>query len=114
MSVRQGTAGEDQALAYLEKQGLVLSVRNYRTRSGELDLVMREGETFVCIEVKCRADTRFGRAVEYVTPAKQRRIRTAFNHYLMAQGLNPASVSVRFDVISIESGILNWLKNVII
>ena len=114
MSVRQGTAGEDQALNYLKGQGLKLLARNYRTRSGELDLVMRESETFVCIEVKCRGDTRFGKAVEYVTPAKQRRMQMAFNHYLMAQGLNPASVNARFDVISIESGILNWLKNVMI
>lgn len=114
MSVRQGNAGEDQALNYLIEQGLALEVRNYRTRSAELDLVMRDGETFVCVEVKCRAGTRFGKAVDYVTPAKQRRLRTAFNHYLVVQGLNPASVSARFDVISIESGILNWLKNVMI
>lgn len=114
MSVRQGNAGEDQALKYLEAQGLQLLARNYRTRSGELDLIMQDGDTWVCVEVKCRADSRFGHAAEYVTATKQRRLRNAFSQYLLTQQLNPATVSARFDVISIECGILNWLKNVMI
>ncbi|GGW96928.1 YraN family protein [Alteromonas halophila] len=114
MSVRQGNAGEDEALRYLEGQGLKLITRNYRTRSGELDLVMQDGDTLVCIEVKCRANADYGNALDYVTAAKQRRLRSAFTHYLVTQGHNPSAVSSRFDVISIQSGILNWLKNVMI
>ncbi len=114
MSVRHGANAENDALRYLQAQGLTLKARNYRARHGELDLVMQDGDTLVCVEVKSRAHCRFGNAADYVTATKQRRLRSAFTQYLMTQGLNPASANVRFDVISIDSGILNWLKNVMI
>ncbi len=114
MSVRQGSAAEDKAQAYLEAQGLVLKARNYRTRRGELDLVMLDGATLVCVEVKYRASARHGQPFETVNYAKQQRLRAAFMVYLVNQRLNPAHISLRFDVVSITRNDLIWLKNVII
>jgi len=52
MSLLQGNAAEDKACSFLIEQGLTLRSRNYRTRRGELDIVMQDGNTIVCIEVK--------------------------------------------------------------
>jgi len=112
MSVLQGNAAENKAVAYLEEQGLTLRCRNYRTRRGELDIVMQQGDTIVCIEVKYRKKNHFGQAIEFVTTKKLQRIHAAFAFYLLDNGLNPASTSLRLDVIAIDGDNLQWLKNI--
>ena len=111
-TVRQvtGLAGEEQALAYLHRQGLVLVERNFLCKVGEIDLIMREHETLVFIEVRARADARHGSAADSVTPAKQRRLLCTAQRYLQRFQSPPAC---RFDVIAIDSGQLTWLKNAI-
>ncbi|GFD79899.1 UPF0102 protein [Tenacibaculum sp. KUL118] len=112
MSKLQGNAAEDRACRYLEEQGLRLLCRNYHSQRGELDIVMQDGNTVVCIEVKYRKQTRFGRAVEFVTAKKLQRIKAAFEFYLLDNGLNSASTPLRIDVIAIDGQSLEWLKNV--
>lgn len=91
-----GNAGEDAALKYLKKRGYALLARNYRAVRCELDLVMREGETVVFVEVKARASARYGLGREAVTAAKRENILRAAKHYLMEHKLFEAPV--RFDV----------------
>jgi putative endonuclease len=106
----QGNAGEDEALAHLQRQGLVLVERNFRCKGGEIDLIMRDGAGLVFVEVRQRAGASFGGAVASVTPAKQRRLIHAAQFYLLhVKPLPPC----RFDLVAIDGGKLSWLKNVL-
>ena len=105
-----GQAGEDDALAYLLAQGLVLLERNFRCKGGEIDLVMRDHDTLAFVEVRKRADARHGGAAASVTSHKQRRLIIAAQFFLLRYKMPPAC---RFDVVAIDGGRLSWLKNVI-
>ena len=76
--------------------------RNYRTRHGELDLIMRQNNTLVFVEVKLRRTTGFGDPLEAVTPHKQAKIRSLAEYYLLVR--KPAFDTVRFDVVGILLG----------
>lgn len=93
-----GNAAESQALAYLQAQGLLLVQRNFRCRSGELDLIMRDAETLVFVEVRSRRSVQYGSPAESVTPAKQRKLLSAAAAYLQRQALD---LPCRFDVVAI-------------
>ncbi len=106
----EGQAGEDEALAYLQERGLALVERNFLCKSGEIDLIMREGACLVFVEVRKRADARHGGAAASVTAAKQARLTLAAQRYLQRY---PAPPACRFDVIAIEGKDIHWLKNAI-
>lgn len=105
-----GDAAEDQALHYLQGQGLRLLTRNYRTPGrggGEIDLVMRAPDgTTVFVEVRKRASLTHGGAAASVGALKQRRIVFAARHYLMRLREPPPC---RFDVVVIEPDGVQWL-----
>ncbi|MDP1687164.1 YraN family protein [Hydrogenophaga sp.] len=109
----RGDAAEDAALAHLQRQGLKLVQRNFKTPGrggGEIDLIMREPDgTLVFIEVRQRASQRQGGAGASVTPLKQRRIVFAARHFLLRLRSEPPC---RFDVVLIDgtSGQLDWLR----
>ena len=105
-----GDAAEDAALAHLLGQGLQLVQRNFRCRGGEIDLIMREGATVVFIEVRARASGSHGGAAASITPAKQRRLILAAQTWLQAQ---PGTPPCRFDVVALEGGRMQWLRNAI-
>jgi putative endonuclease len=107
---RIGQAGEDEALAYLQRSGLRLLERNYRCKGGEIDLVMQERDAVVFVEVRKRAGKTFGGAAASVTPAKQQRLIIAAQHYLQRYRMPPAC---RFDVIAVDGTEMVWLKNAI-
>ena len=94
-----GAWGEKLALRYLERRGYRLVERNYRTRYGELDLILREGDTLVFVEVKLRRGLGFGDPIEAVTPRKQTTIRALAEQYLSDR--DPAFDAIRFDVVAI-------------
>ena len=93
-----GKAGEEIACKYLEENGFIIQGRNWRTRSGELDIIARQGKVTVFVEVKARRGKSFGRPEESVTPDKARRIRRLATEYLASAAYTP---EVRFDVISL-------------
>ena len=99
-----GNAGEDLACAELERRGYAIIARRYRRRGGELDIIARDGQTMVFVEVKARAGRAFGEACEAVTPNKGRTITRLALDYLMRHRVDECSC--RFDVVSIhfESG----------
>ena len=66
---RAGQLGEDQALIYLQQQGLHLLERNFRCKAGEIDLVMQDGKVLVFVEVRLRSDSKFGGAAASVGSA---------------------------------------------
>jgi putative endonuclease len=94
-----GAWGEDLALRYLTRRGYTLVERNYRTRHGEIDLIVRKDDTLVFVEVKLRRGTGFGDPLEAVTTRKQSTIRSLATHYLSDR--DPDFDTLRFDVIGI-------------
>jgi len=94
-----GARGEDLALRYLIGRGYEVVERNYRTRRGEIDLIVRKRDTIVFVEVKLRHSTEFGDPLEAVTPRKQATIRSLAEQYLADH--QPDYDTVRFDVIGI-------------
>lgn len=106
-----GDAAEDEALHYLQRQGLRLVTRNYRTPGrggGEIDLIMRASDgTTVFVEVRKRASSSHGGAAASVGSIKQRRIVFAAHHYLMRLRELPPC---RFDVVVLESDGVQWLQ----
>lgn len=112
LSVQQvhGQKGEDDALAHLLIHGLRLLERNFRCKSGEIDLIMQDGAGLVFVEVHQRASRSHGGAAASVTPAKQRRLVRAAEIYLMRYRQLPPC---RFDVVAIDGGQLSWLRNVL-
>ncbi|NTU52039.1 MAG: YraN family protein [Candidatus Aminicenantes bacterium] len=94
-----GRAGEDIACEYLERKKYTIVARGFRLFRGEIDIIARDGETLVFVEVKARADESHGRPEESVTPGKQRQIRRIALGYLQAHPC--PGVDCRFDVIAI-------------
>ena len=86
------------AADYLRKHHYRLVAMNYRSRFGEIDLIVSNREYLVFVEVKLRKSARFARALEHVDPNKQNRLRTTAEIYLSQ---NPTNLQPRFDVIEI-------------
>ena len=107
----RGAGAEDAALAHLQRAGLRLVERNYRTPGrggGEIDLILREpGGTLVFVEVRARAGATHGGAAASVGAVKQRRIVLAARHYLLRHRSPPPC---RFDVVAIEGDRIEWLQ----
>ena len=91
---------EDLALEYLASRGLRLVCRNYRTRRGEIDLVMRDMGSLIFVEVRYRSSTAYGRPEETVGLKKQGRLRLAARHFL-AHHPECALDPCRFDILAI-------------
>ena len=97
--MKRGTYYEERACQYLTERGLTLVTKNFRSRYGEVDLVMRDGQTLVFVEVKFRASSAHGSPLEAVTFSKQRRIKRSALFYLTQT--NSYYDAVRFDVLGI-------------
>lgn len=110
MSRQKGNAYELKAKSYLESQGLIFLSQSYNACGGEVDLVMKEKQTFVFVEVKARSRICYGFGYEFVNVKKRQRIIRAAKHYLNQQR-KPHLLNARFDVISIDNGVISWLKN---
>jgi putative endonuclease len=105
----RGEQAEQQACDFLITQGLTLIERNFRSPYGELDLIMKEGETLVIVEVRFRKNAIFGSALESVTHSKQVKISATTEVYLNSLDEMPR---MRFDVVGIlGNGELQWVKN---
>lgn len=95
-----GKAGEDLAASYLAANGYNILVRNWRCSQGELDIVARQGETLVFIEVKARRSARCGTPAEAVNYYKQQRLRTLALSFINATG--HSATAYRFDVVALD------------
>ena len=95
---RLGELGERLAAEYVQKKGMRILEHNYRIRGGEIDLIARKGGVLCFVEVKTRSNLACGLPREYVTAAKQERIRKTAAFYLMEKGLD---CPVRFDVAEV-------------
>lgn len=110
--LQSGKRAEDAALAYLMRQGLALIARNHRCRRGEIDLIMRDKDVTVFVEVRFRQSQRYGGALESVNWVKQNRIVAAASHYLASAAPHGP---VRFDVVAMAPHAgefaVNWVQD---
>lgn len=104
-----GVQYEVLAARYLIEQGLEVLEQNYRSRQGEIDLIARDGEYLVFIEVKYRKNDSLGFPEEAVDLRKQQRIVQTAGYYLYQQGYG--EIPCRFDVIAILGSRIRWLKH---
>lgn len=95
-----GRAGEDLACLHLKRKGLEIVGRNFRCRSGEVDIIARDGDVTVFVEVKERHGRSHGEGFEAVTFGKRRRLIRAARIYAASRGISERPI--RFDVVSIE------------
>jgi len=93
-----GAWGEALAAEYLRKKRYKIVAAGFRSRFGEIDLIVRDKKYLVFVEVKLRKSADFAKAMEYVDRRKQDRIRTTASIYLSE---NPTNLQPRFDVIEI-------------
>lgn len=105
-----GTKYEKRALIYLEQQGYQILEKNYRCRTGEIDIIARDGTYLVFIEVKYRASGKMGHALEAVTSRKREVIRKVASYYLLTHGMG-MDVPCRFDVVGITGEEVMLIKN---
>jgi putative endonuclease len=96
--VEAGLIGQNEAEKFLTGKGYRILERNYRVKSGEIDLIARDGEYIVFIEVKTRTNLLYGYPCEAVGGVKQRRIRQTALHYITRHRL---SGDFRFDVVEV-------------
>ena len=114
LHLQRGNSAEITAEKYLINLGLHSIKRNYRCKAGEIDLLMKDAETLVFIEVRYRSNPFFGSPAESITSQKIRRIRKTAEHFLQTND-HYAHYYKRFDVIAIsaqsaKSEIL-WIKD---
>ena len=95
----RGIAGEDVAAAWYVSQGYEVLARNWRCRTGELDLILRRGAEVVFCEVKARRTDAFGAPQEAVTREKRQRIRHLAARWIEDSRVRPAQI--RFDVAAV-------------
>jgi putative endonuclease len=97
-----GERGEDLAVRALVREGYAILARRYRSRLGEIDIIARDGDCLVFVEVKARRQEACGNPAEAVTRWKQRRIARMAAAYLARQPIEAAAC--RFDVVAIVIG----------
>ena len=114
-SQQSGDIAEQIAATHLTEKGLVVVANNVHCRQGEIDLIMKDHDTFVFIEVKYRKNTSFGGAIAAIPYKKQQKIIKTATIYLQQQGLKEYNTPCRFDVVAIDGDLnhpeITWLKN---
>ena len=108
---RAGDAAEDAAAKHLAAAGCRIVARNARYRDGEVDLVARERDVLVFVEVRMRVSLRFGGAAVSVNTLKQKRIARAAQHWLLGE-YGERWPACRFDVVTFDgNGTIEWIRD---
>jgi putative endonuclease len=107
-----GARAEAIAAAYLEAQGLSIVARNVRSRFGELDLVAREGDTLVFVEVRLRRSANFGGASASITAAKRNRLVAAAETYLATLARVPPCRVDALLLDGLDASRIEWVSDI--
>lgn len=110
--LKRGQLAEDMALDFLKQKGLSLVDRNYRTRFGEIDLIMKDESHIVFVEVRFRSSNQFGGAAMSVDHRKQKKLIKCAQHYIANSS---TTLGFRFDVVAISPSNtqheIQWITN---
>jgi len=104
----KGRAGEDRAAAFLAEAGYSIVRRNLRLPGGEIDLVCRDRDTIVFVEVKFRTNARFGSALSSVNAAKRQTLRRLAADFVQIVAPN---AHFRFDVVAVDGDRMTLHRN---
>lgn len=107
----EGTVAERAAATFLQSHGLKLLETNYRCRFGEIDLILKDGDTLVFAEVRLRTSGHFGGAAASITAQKREKLLIAARHYLASKKKTPRC---RFDAVllsDMNGQNIQWIKN---
>ncbi len=107
---KTGGRYEELAADYLRCRGYQILKMNFRCRTGEIDIVARDGAAIVFVEVKYRNSKRYGSPEEAVTPVKQRKIIRTAQFFLCRFGIGD-SVPCRFDIVAVDGDGIRHIKN---
>lgn len=107
---KEGAYYENLVAEYLKTQGYEILEKNYRCRIGEIDLIAKEGETLVFVEVKYRRDDKMGNPKEAVDQKKQKKISMTASYYLMRE-CGRMDIPCRFDVAAVLGEQIEVVKN---
>ncbi len=109
-----GGVAEQKACAFLEARGLKLIARNYRSRMGEIDLIMQDNrhhnDEIVFVEVRSRAYSYYGTAIESINKTKQQKVIKSAMSYLQKQNWLD-KIDCRFDVVGVSPTHIEWIKD---
>ncbi|MDO4306274.1 MAG: YraN family protein [Eubacteriales bacterium] len=105
-----GSIYEQKAAVYLESRGVKILERNFRCRTGEVDLIAKDGKYLVFIEVKYRLDRGSGSAAEAVSHKKQRVISRVADYYLVSH-CKKEDTPCRFDVVTFDGEKACWYQD---
>lgn len=94
-----GQEGEKTAIKYLQRLGYTIIEQNFRCKSGEIDIIAKEDNQIIFIEVKTRTSNRYGEPIEAVNRIKQKHIVLTASYYVFLNHLNESNI--RFDVIEV-------------
>ncbi|MBE5931817.1 MAG: YraN family protein [Lachnospiraceae bacterium] len=108
---KTGTTYEELAIKYLESKGYFIIQKNFQVRQAEIDIIARQGNTIVFVEVKYRASSASGHPLEAVTIAKQKKICKAALFYMNNNKISPDNSNFRFDVIGILGDEITHIEN---
>jgi len=111
MSRKKGDAYEELASEYLKQMGFRIMEKNFSTKFGEIDLVCIDDDALVFVEVKYRESDKYGRAVEFVTPSKLRKIKKAAWGYIKKNACHLPD-NYRIDVVAIDGEEVSYFRNV--
>ena len=113
MEISIGQQAEQLAKQHLENQGFILLEKNFYSRMGEIDLIMRDADTTVFVEVRYRKSGSHGLPLETITQTKQRKIKLTAQSYLAKHSLE--NIACRFDTVGLSGNItspaIEWIKN---
>ena len=115
---KRGMLAEEFACRFLKQHGLKLVARNYRSRCGEIDLIMHDNDTLVFVEVRLRRSNKHHSGAESVDYFKQQKLIKTAQHYLQKQR-STYTQACRFDVIGLSENsnkkegqyVVNWIRN---
>ena len=98
-----GASGEAEAARFLKAQGYKIITRNFKARFGEIDIIAKDRDVLVFVEVKTRSPNSLGTPEEAVTPRKIARITKAASEYMLKNERATRDLSVRFDVVGVTT-----------
>lgn len=110
-----GTKGESAACGFLETQGFSIIDQNfYAGRSGEIDLIAVKDKLIVFAEVKTRNSNMFGGGIYSISESKKKKLRASAKYFLMKNSdYNSIQYTIRFDLIIIKEGKIEWIDDII-
>lgn len=105
-----GSHYESQVAAFLKKNGFQILEQNFRCRSGEIDLIAKDGRYLVFVEVKYRKNSAAGSALEAIDPKKAAQVRKIAGIYLYKKKY-PENTPCRFDAAGVDGDVITYIKN---